>query len=86
MGSFLDVVLVGRPPQLYRDTLQLLEDVANGLVSAEDALRDTVRILLLVRDEKRARMQSFLEALKHDKDALPLSSESIVRLIEQPES
>jgi hypothetical protein len=78
-----DVVLIGRPPQIYRDTLQLLDDVANGLASAEEVLCDAIRILLLVRNEKRARMQSLLEGMKHDKDALPLSSEAIVRLIEQ---
>ena len=30
-----DVTIVGRPAQVYRDTLQVLDDVANGRVTAE---------------------------------------------------
>lgn len=48
-----DMVIVGRPTQVYRDTLQILEDVANGRATAEDVLADTIRLLCVVRDEKR---------------------------------
>lgn len=76
-------VLVGRPPQVYKDTLQLLDDVAQGRVSAEDVLADAVRILITVRDDKHARMKGLVEALKHGDDALPLPTEGIVALLEQ---
>jgi hypothetical protein len=75
--------IVGRPREVYTYTLQLLDDVYNGLVSAETLFVETVRILLLIRDEKLNRMASLLEALKWDDDALPLSAEAIIRLIEQ---
>jgi hypothetical protein len=78
-----DIVLVGRPPQLYSDALQVLDNVANGRVEANDVLTDIVRILLRVRNEKRARMRSLLEGMKYTRDSLPLSSETIVTLIEQ---
>lgn len=75
--------LVGRPPQVYKDTLQLLDDVARGKVSAEQVLTDAIRILVLVRDDKQARMKGLVEALQHGDDALPLPTEGIVTLLEQ---
>lgn len=76
-------VLVGRPRQLYRDTLQLLEDVAQGKVTAEQVLIETLRILVLMRDEKQERIRTLVAALQHNADALPLASEQIVTLLRQ---
>ncbi len=76
-------ILVGRPPQVYRDTLQLLDDVARGKVTAEQVLIETLRILVLVRDEKQERMKTLVAALQHGEDALPLASEQIVTLLRQ---
>lgn len=78
-----ETVLVGRPPKVYSDALQLLDDVANGRLSAHDVLVETVRHLILLRDENRARMESLKARLKHDKDGLPLASEQIVTLLGQ---
>ncbi len=76
-------VLVGRPPQVYHDTLRLLDDVAKNRVTAEQVLTDTLRVLVLVRDEKQERMDALVAALKHGDDALPLASEQIVTLLRQ---
>jgi hypothetical protein len=75
--------LVGRPRELYIKTLQLLDDVAQGRVSAEALFVETVRVLLQLRDEKMARMASLLNALERTTGALPLPSEAIVKLIGQ---
>ena len=75
--------LIGRPRELYKTTLHLLEDVAENRISADVLFVETVRVLLNLRDEKQARMASLLEALAHAEGALPLSSESIVTLISQ---
>jgi hypothetical protein len=75
--------LVGRPPSLYRAVLQLLDDMYVGNVSAEDVLAETVRCLLLVKEENQHRMKTMLAALKTAEGAVPLSSEAIVTLIEQ---
>ncbi len=75
--------LVGRPRQMYKDTLQTLDDVANNRVTAESVLIETVRYLLAIRDERRARMDGLIASLHRDTDALPLSSEAIVTLMEQ---
>ncbi len=77
------VEIVGRPRQLYTYTLQLLDDVHKGRVSARDLLAEAIRILVIMRDEKANRMSTLLAALQHSEDATPLSSEAIVNLIEQ---
>ena len=78
-----NVEIVGRPRQLYVDSLQLLEDVYAGRVSARDLLAEVIRVLLIIRDEKDQRMATLLAGLRHSVDAMPLSSEAIVTLIEQ---
>ncbi|MBF0134250.1 MAG: hypothetical protein HQL75_16900 [Magnetococcales bacterium] len=59
-----DVDLVGRPRELYVKTLQLLDEVASGRMDAENLFVETVRVLLIMRDEKMARMQSLMDSLK----------------------
>ncbi len=78
-----DLNLVGRPPKLYQATLQLLTDVETGKVSAEDLLAETIRTLLVFRDEKQRWMNTVIEGLKSSEDSVPLAAEAIVVLIEQ---
>lgn len=75
--------IVGRPRQLYKYTLQLLDDVHAARASAKDLLTEVVRILLVIRNEKDQRMATLLVALQHSEGTVPLSSEAIVGLIEQ---
>ena len=78
-----DLNIVGRPAQLYRDALQILGGVANELITAEDVLADTIRILCAVRDERRQRMETLLAGIAEGQGGLPLSSGEVVTLIEQ---
>lgn len=78
-----DVNLVGRPPKLYEYLLQLLTDVHTNKVSAEDLLAETIRCLLILKKEKQQRTDSLIEELKNSEDAVPLSVEAIVTLIQQ---
>lgn len=78
-----DVELVGRPRELYILTLKLLEDVAKNKINAEVLFCEVVRVLINLRDETLGRMESLLKSLKRAEGALPLSSESIITLIEQ---
>lgn len=78
-----DRELVGRPRDLYKKTLEPLEDVAEGRLPAERAFVETVRVLLRLRDEKLFRMASLIAALERGEGALPLSSEAIVTLLGQ---
>lgn len=77
------VVLVGRPMAMYQSALQLLDDVRTGRVSAQDVLSESIRLLLLDRDARKARLKTLLSGVGRVADALPLSSEDTVNLIEQ---
>lgn len=78
-----EVNLVGRPPGVYKAMLQMLDAVHVGRLSAQDLLAETVRWLLIVRDEKRERMRTLLAALRATREETALSAEQIVSLIEQ---
>jgi DNA adenine methylase len=58
-----DLNLVGRPAGLYQQALQLLTDVEQG-VDAFDVLSETIRQLLILRDENRGRIESLIARLK----------------------
>ena len=78
-----DLNMVGRPPLVYKATLQLLTNVYEGRISAEDLLAETIRRLLIIREEQRLIRNSLLADLRSSTGMLPLSSEDIVTIIEQ---
>lgn len=78
-----DLELEGRPKDLYKKTLQLLTDVHNNKLSAEDALAETVRCLLILRNERKQQLETLLSGLETSHERIPLSSENIVTLVEQ---
>lgn len=77
-----DVNLVGRPPIVYQSAIQLLTDVSNGSITAEALLAETIRLLLVVREEQRGRMEALLAGIRTVDGAVPLSAEGIVTLVE----
>ncbi len=78
-----DLVIAGNPPQVYQATLQLLTDVQEERVSAEDVLAEAFRWLLLMKDERLHLLDKALDSLKFSEGTVPLSSEDVVKLIEQ---
>ncbi|MDM9383108.1 restriction endonuclease, SacI family [Chlorogloeopsis sp. ULAP01] len=78
-----EVNLVGKPPILYRTVLNLLDDVHAGRILAEDMLAETLRYLLIIRNENRQRLASLIANISTLEGAIPLSAEAIVKLIEQ---
>jgi len=79
----IKLVLVGRPTAMYKSALQLLDDVRTGKVSAQDILDESIRLLLIDRDARKARLITLLSGVSRVANALPLSSEDTVNLIEQ---
>jgi DNA adenine methylase len=77
------VVLVGRPAAMYQSALLLLDDVRAGRIEAKDILAESIRLLLLERDARKARLRTLLSGVDRVASALPLSSEDTVNLIEQ---
>lgn len=77
------LVISGRPRRMYADTIQLLDDVYRGRITAEELLIETLRQLLLLRMEQEGRMQQLLRELSSSYSSIPLSSEDIITLLEQ---
>jgi len=75
--------LRGRPAKLYQCILEILDGIETRRVSAQDILDETVRLLVLERQNRQARLRSLLKSLKRDTDELPLSSEDTVKLVER---
>jgi hypothetical protein len=78
-----DVQIIGRPRELYVETLQLLDDVHRKRIDAEAVFVETLRVLIKLRDETLGRMASLMNSLKRGTGALPLSSEAILNLLQQ---
>jgi hypothetical protein len=79
----LDIKLESRYQQVISAAIQLLDDVVNKRVTAEDLFSEIVRILIHIRNEDRARMESLLKSMQNNVGNLPLSSSSILVLIQQ---
>ncbi len=75
--------LRGRPVELYRAILEILDAIQSGKVSAATVLNELVRLLIIERDERQERLQTLKRQLQEEAGELPLSSEETVRLIEQ---
>jgi hypothetical protein len=76
--------LVGRPPAVYKAALNLLSAAHAGTFTAEDLLAELLRWLIIVRGEKRQRLELLLKGVQGaTAGAIPLSAEEIVTLIEQ---
>lgn len=78
-----DVNLVGKPPQLYQAVLNLLDDVYCGRIPADTLIAEIVRLLLIDRNERQQRIEALVATLNTTEDAVPLSSEDIVNVIEK---
>lgn len=78
-----NLVLVGRPRQVYTNTLEILELIESGKLNPSAVLKEIIRFLVVIKDENDTRMNQLLRELKHLGDVLPLSSEQIVTLLQQ---
>lgn len=79
----VDLVLVGRPRQVYNHVLELLDLVQRAKIGPAEILKEIIRFLLIIKHENDGRMKQLLRELKHPEDTLALSSEQIVGLLQQ---
>ncbi|MFQ5962760.1 MAG: restriction endonuclease, SacI family [Candidatus Scalinduaceae bacterium] len=75
--------LVGRQPELYKAALELIDEVHKGNLSAEKLFKETIRILVIIREENAKRIKQLIETLKGSDKSIALSSEQIVNLLQQ---
>ena len=76
-----DVVLIGKPRHLYAYTQLVLNEVAENRESAESVLKDVIRILVQIRDERLTRLAQLQSELRSGADAITPSAETIVSLM-----
>lgn len=77
------VQLVGRPKQLYINVVDLITAAYEGTITAEDLLADIIRWLLIIRAERKQRIETLFASLKGSENDSSLPAESIVTLIVQ---
>lgn len=78
-----DLVLVGRPREVYVHTLEILNIVHTKQEKPENVLEEIIRFLLIIKSEDEKRMQQLIADLKQADDVLPLAVEEIVTLLFQ---
>ncbi|MDB9516669.1 hypothetical protein PN466_06875 [Roseofilum reptotaenium CS-1145] len=76
--------LVGKPPQLYQAVLNLLDDIYRHRVLPHILMAEIIRLLLFERNQRQDRINTLVTTLKTAEDAVPLSAEEIINLIEKP--
>ena len=79
----LDVELIGRPRDVYKDILFLLDAINKNKIKAKAMLLDCVRILITVKNENAKRLKTLMSGLKTSEDKAHLSAEEIVNLLVQ---
>lgn len=77
------VQLVGRPKKLHINVVDLITLVYNREVKPEDLLAEIIRWLLIIREERKQRIETLFASLKGSKNDSSLPAESIVTLIVQ---
>jgi len=78
-----DLVLVGRPREVYVFALEILNAVHTDIEKPENILQEIIRFLLIIKAEDEQRMEQLIADLKQANDILPLATEEIVRLLTQ---
>ncbi len=77
------VQLVGRPKKLYTTVVDLITAVHKGKLSAEKALAEIIRWLLIVKAERQQRVETLVASLKNSMNDSSLPAASIITLITQ---
>ena len=78
-----DLVIEGKPPEVYKYSLEVLDIVHNLKETPENILKEIIRFLIVIKDENEIRMKQLIADLSQSDTALPLSSEEIVTLLSQ---
>lgn len=78
-----DLNLSGRPREVYQASLDLLTHVYQQELSAADLLKEIIRQLIVLRNQKQQRMDSLLASLQSNQIDRQLSVEQIIILISQ---
>ena len=78
-----DLEIIGRPRQVYTDTILLLHCVQNGEIAASELLVEVIHRLIVIRNSKKESLSKKLKELKDHSAEVILSSEETITVIEQ---
>lgn len=79
----LNLLLVGRPKEVYVTALQILDLVYTRKEKPKNVLQEIFRFLVVIKAEDELRMKQLVADLRQTEDTLPLASEEIVTLVIQ---
>lgn len=77
------VELVGRPKKLYAAIITLITAIYDGTLKAKNVLAEIIRWLLIIRAERKQRIETLFASLKGTAQDLSIPAENIVTLIVQ---
>lgn len=77
------VELVGRPKKLYAVIIALITAIYDGTLKAENVLAEIIRRLLIIRAERKQRIDTLFASLKGTAQDLSIPAENIVTLMAQ---
>jgi SacI restriction endonuclease len=77
------VELIGKPKKLYAIIVNLVTAIHGGALKAENVLAEIIRWLLIIREERKQRIETLFASLKTTAQDSTLPAESIVTLIAQ---
>ncbi|TSA24389.1 restriction endonuclease, SacI family [bacterium] len=78
-----DLVLVGRPRNIYNNTILLIQKVYNSTISPVNLFKEIFRLLLIIKAENESRINQLISNIERSNDSLPLSSEQMINLLVQ---
>lgn len=79
----LDTDLIGRPRDVYKDILFLLDAIQERRIKTEIMFLDCIRILITVKNENTKRLKTLMSGLRASRDESHLSVEDIINLLTQ---
>jgi len=79
----IDLEIIGRPRQVYTDTISLLHCVQNGEITASELLVEVIHRLIVIRNSKKESLAKKFKELKDHSAEVVLSSEETITVIEQ---
>lgn len=77
------LVIEGSPPQMYKTTLEILDEVHRKKEKPVNVLMEIIRQLIVIKNQNEAKIKEQLTALEQTSGTLPLSSEEIITLLFQ---
>ncbi len=68
----MDINLEGRPAEMYKALLELFDSIQNNRVTATTVMDESMRLLVIERDQRQASIEKLVRDINRTADQLPL--------------